>query len=69
MRRKAVISLAITWMLVGGTLAAWGREAPKPALASLKAVTATGEASSSQIMIEIAGDYSYQTANQLRIRC
>ncbi len=61
MRRKAVLSLVMAWLIVGVVASAAARASTASSPASLKAVTLSGTAPGGEVLLRIDGEYSFQT--------
>jgi type IV pilus assembly protein PilQ len=59
MRRKAILSLTVIWLILGTTSLAQSRDQAASPGASLKAITLTGPASSHQLLLRIEGGYTF----------
>jgi type IV pilus secretin PilQ/predicted competence protein len=60
MRRKAILSLTMTWLILGMASVAQSRQTSALPQASLKAVTTAGPVSASQLLLRIEGKYAFQ---------
>ncbi|MGD0920294.1 MAG: type IV pilus secretin PilQ [Terriglobia bacterium] len=60
MRRKAILSLTMTWLILGMASVAQSRQTSALPQASLKAVTTAGPVSANQLLLRIEGKYSFQ---------
>ena len=60
MRRKAILSLTMTWLILGMVSIAQSRQTAALPQASLKAVTTAGPVSANQLLLRIEGKYSFQ---------
>ena len=61
MRRKAILSLTMIWLILGMVSAAQSRDGATKPLASLQAITTDGQAPAHQLLLRIDGAYSFQT--------
>jgi type IV pilus assembly protein PilQ len=59
MRRKAILSLTMTWLILGMVSVAQSRQKAAPPQASLQAIAASGSAN--QLLLRVHGTYSFQT--------
>lgn len=60
MRRKAILTLTMIWLIMGMVSVAQSRLLAAAPQASLKAVTTVGPASANQLLLRIEGEYSFQ---------
>ena len=60
MRRKAILSLTMTWLILGMVSIAQSRQTAALPQASLKAVTTADPVSANQLLLRIEGKYSFQ---------
>jgi type IV pilus assembly protein PilQ len=61
MRRKAILSLTVMWLILGTVSLAQSRDHAALPQASLQAVALTGPASSHQLLLRIEGAYTFNT--------
>ena len=59
MRRKAILSLTVIWLILGTISLAQSRDQAALPPASLKAIALTGPASSHQLLLRIEGGYTF----------
>lgn len=60
MKRKAILSLTMTWLILGMVSIAQSRQTAALPQASLKAVTTADPVSANQLLLRIEGKYSFQ---------
>jgi len=60
MRRKAILTLTMIWLIMGMVSVAQSRLLATVPQACLKAVTTVGPASANQLLLRIEGEYSFQ---------
>ena len=59
MRRKAILSLTVMWLILGTVSLVQSRDQAALPQASLQAVTLAGPASSHQLLLRIEGAYTF----------
>ena len=60
MRRKAIVLVTMTWLILGMVCVAQSRQTTASPQASLEAVTVADPGSGSQLLLRIEGSYTFQ---------